>query len=110
MVKCTCGVCKTCISREYAKKYRENAIEQGLCIVCFKNPTREGLKTCQYCSDKSNSNSKKSKKKEGDKGIEWFTTPTKIINKPAVKLDEKYGRIMFNKELAEVIIVIYKSL
>lgn len=35
---------------------------------------------------------------------EWFTTPKKQINKPAVKLDEKYGRFMFNKELGEIIL------
>jgi len=39
---------------------------------------------------------------------EWFTASKKQINKPAVKLDEKYGRFMFNKELGEVILEKYK--
>jgi len=110
MVKCTCGVCKICLNREYAKKHRANAIAHGLCVVCFKNSAREGLKTCQECSDKSTSNSKKSrnKRKDKDSNIEWFTTSVKVVNKPAIKLDEKYGRFMFNKELCDKILDVYK--
>jgi len=51
MVKCTCGKCKTCQNREWAKRAREKALSQGLCVCCFKNPVREGKKTCQSCID-----------------------------------------------------------
>jgi len=63
MPKCICGKCKTCLNREWAKRAREKALSQGLCVNCKVNPVREGKKTCQECCDKISNRHKERQKK-----------------------------------------------
>lgn len=39
-------------ARKSQAKRREKAIEEGLCHVCCRRPAREGMTTCQVCSDR----------------------------------------------------------
>ena len=62
-LKCTCGKCKTCLNREWARHARKKAFAQGLCVNCKSNPVREGKKTCQECCDAAVKRHKERQKK-----------------------------------------------
>lgn len=47
-----CEVCKTEADLAWAKRRRDECRAKGVCIECFKRPSREGKATCGVCADR----------------------------------------------------------